>query len=68
MNSRSRDIIASITKLSHDFGISVLAEYVENEEQRQALESVECRLYQGYLYSPAVPLEELEEKYRNGKI
>lgn len=68
MNSRSRDIIASITKLSHDFGISVLAEYVENEEQRRALESVECRLYQGYLYSPAVPLEELEEKYRNGKI
>ena len=65
MNSRSRDIIASITKLSNDFGISVLAEYVENEEQRQALESVECRMYQGYLYSPAVPLEELEARHRD---
>ena len=62
-NSRSRDIVASIIKLSHEFGISVLAEYVENEEQRKALEDVECSMYQGYLYSPAVSIEELEEKY-----
>lgn len=62
-NPRSRDIVASIIKLSHEFGISVLAEYVENEEQRKALEDVECRMYQGYLYSPAVSVEELEEKY-----
>lgn len=62
-NVRSRDIVASIIKLSHEFGISVLAEYVENEEQRKALEDVECTMYQGYLYSPALPIEELEEKY-----
>lgn len=62
-NPRSRDIVASIIKLSQEFGISVLAEYVENEEQRKALEDVECRMYQGYLYSPAVSVEELEEKY-----
>ncbi len=62
-NPRSRDIVASIIKLSHEFGISVLAEYVENEEQRKALEDVDCRMYQGYLYSPAVSVEELEEKY-----
>lgn len=61
-NQRSRDIIASITKLSHDFGIKVLAEYVETEEQRQILENAQCHLYQGYLYSPAITLEALEEK------
>lgn len=59
-NRRSKDIIASITKLSSDLGIDVLAEYVETEEQRQALEEVGCYLYQGWLYSPAVPIEKLQ--------
>lgn len=59
-NRRSKDIIASITKLSGDLGIDVLAEYVETEEQRQALEEVGCYLYQGWLYSPAVPMNKLQ--------
>ena len=59
-NRRSKDIIASITKLSSDLGIDVLAEYVETEEQRQALEEVGCYLYQGWLYSPAVPIDKLQ--------
>ena len=59
-NRRSKDIIASITKLSGDLGIDVLAEYVETEEQRQALEDVGCYLYQGYLYSPAIPMNKLQ--------
>lgn len=61
-NSRSRSIISSITKLSRDFEIRVLAEYVETEEQRKILEDAGCCWYQGYLYSPALPLEELEQK------
>lgn len=59
-NRRSKDIIASIAKLSSDLRIDVLAEYVETEEQRQALEEAGCYLYQGYLYSPAVPLDQLQ--------
>ncbi len=59
-NIRSKEIVASITKLSKDLGIDVLAEYVETEEQRAVLEEVGCYLYQGYLYSPAVPMEKLE--------
>lgn len=61
-NTRSRSIISSITKLSRDFEIRVLAEYVETEEQRKILEDAGCCWYQGYLYSPAVPLGELEQK------
>ena len=57
-NPRSREIISSITGLTNNFGISVLAEYVENEKQRKALEEIDCHLYQGYLYSPAVPVDE----------
>jgi EAL domain-containing protein (putative c-di-GMP-specific phosphodiesterase class I) len=59
-NRRSKDIISSITKLSSDLGIDVLAEYVETEEQRQALEEVGCYSYQGWLSSPAVPIEKLQ--------
>lgn len=60
-NSRSRDIIASIASLSNNFGINVLAEYVETEDQRKMLEGAGCKLYQGYLYSCAVPIGQLEK-------
>lgn len=60
-NVRSRDIVASIAGLTNNFGINVLAEYVETEGQRKLLEDAGCRLYQGYLYSSAVPIEQLEE-------
>ena len=66
-NTRSRNIIASIARLSNDFGIRVLAEYVETKEQQKILEDAGCCWYQGYLYSPAVPLEELEEKFSKEK-
>lgn len=66
-NVRSRDIIASITSLSQNFGINVLAEYVETEDQRDMLEGAGCRMYQGYLYSSAVPIEQLDKiPHKNG--
>ncbi len=65
INPRSKEIISSITGLTKNFGISVLAEYVENEEQRKALEDINCCLYQGYLYSPAVPIEDFNKSVQN---
>ena len=64
-NDRNIEIIASITKLAHDFGIDVLAEYVESEEQKKILEGVGCNLYQGYLYGTAVPIDELAKQIEN---
>ncbi|NLM01048.1 MAG: PTS sugar transporter subunit IIC/EAL domain-containing protein [Treponema sp.] len=55
-NNRSKDIIASIVYLSQSMGFSVLAEFVETEEQRADLEAIGCLEYQGYLYGPAIPL------------
>lgn len=55
-NSRSKEIIASIVYLSQSLGFSVLAEYVETEEQRNELELIGCLEYQGYLFGQAVPL------------
>ena len=38
---------------------NVLAEYVESQEQKEALEQIGCLIYQGYLFSPAVDRESL---------
>lgn len=66
-NERSRNIIEGIHQLSLSLHYEIIAEYVETEKQREILEGLGCYIYQGYLYSPAIPLEELETflgKYR----
>lgn len=61
-NERSCDIIASITRLASDMEIDVIAEYVENEKQREILEEIDCNWYQGQLYGLALPLDKLGER------
>ena len=58
-NQRCQDIIASILYLSKSLRFQVLAEFVETLEQKETLEHLGCTNYQGYLYSPAIPLPEL---------
>ena len=48
-----REIILSITQLAASLSLTVLAEYVETAEEREALHEIGCDCYQGYLYSPA---------------
>ena len=56
-HKNSREIISSIISLSETLSLTVVAEYVETEEQRDALHEIGCNCYQGYLYSPAVFLD-----------
>ena len=58
-NDRTKEIVESIVHLSKSLDFKVLAEYVETEEQRAALEAIGCCLYQGYLYSPAIEADAL---------
>ena len=53
-NERTKEIINSIVYLSNSLGFKVLAEFVETNEQQNALEAIGVKLYQGYLYSPAI--------------
>lgn len=53
-----REIIQSITKLAASLELTVVAEYVETQSQRDVLHEIGCDCYQGYLYSPAVYLDE----------
>ena len=56
-NPRSREIIVSIVSLAEALRFAGLAEYVETEDVRRRLENIGVTLYQGYLYSPALPFE-----------
>jgi EAL domain-containing protein (putative c-di-GMP-specific phosphodiesterase class I) len=52
-------IAAAVISLAHGLGIGVVAEGIETAEQAAALIALGCDSGQGYLYSPAVPAEEL---------
>lgn len=66
-NARSQGIVSMIAKLSKEFDLQVLAEYVETEEQRKILEEIGCCMYQGHLYSPAITIEDLDALERKGR-
>ena len=59
-NQRVQEIISSILALGRTLQFQVIAEQVENSEIRDALAGLGCTLYQGFLYSPAIPLKILE--------
>ena len=51
------DIVSSIVKLSKSLDMIVVAEYVQSDEQKEALHEMGCDTYQGYLYSQAIFLK-----------
>ncbi len=56
----SAAIAQTIISLSRVMGLSVIAEGVETEQQREFLASLGCHAYQGYLFSKPVPLQEFQ--------
>lgn len=58
-NSNCRNIISSIVYLCNSLDCSIIAEYVESEEQKNILYQLGCKKYQGYLYSEPLPYEAL---------
>ena len=51
----------SIISMGHDLKMKVVAEGVETEEQLQFLRENGCDEYQGYLFSPPVPADQIEQ-------
>ncbi len=60
VDASSGAIAESIISLGRAMGLSVIAEGVETEEQRDFLASIGCHSFQGYLVSRPVPLEEFQ--------
>jgi diguanylate cyclase (GGDEF)-like protein len=52
-------IVRSVITLSHTLGLRCTAEGVEHPDQLNQLAALGCDAYQGYLFSPAVPNEQV---------
>jgi EAL domain-containing protein (putative c-di-GMP-specific phosphodiesterase class I) len=61
VNSNDAEIAKIIIVLTKTFGISVVAEGVETEAQRDVLEKYGCYDYQGYLFAKPMPIDEFEQ-------
>jgi diguanylate cyclase (GGDEF)-like protein/PAS domain S-box-containing protein len=53
-------IVETIIAMANKLNIEVIAEGVETETQRAFLEQHDCQLFQGYLFSKPVPIEQFE--------
>ena len=59
-DTKGASITRTLVGLALDLNLSVIAEGVETEEQRELLEELGCLLYQGYLFGPALTCSEFE--------
>ena len=59
-NPNDAAIARTIIELDQSLGLSVIAEGVETAEQRAQLLRFGSECYQGYLFSKALPIDELE--------
>ena len=60
-NTKSYIIVKRLIELSHDLGMLVVAEGIEEQHQVNKLYSLNCDYIQGYFFSKPLPLEEFEQ-------
>lgn len=60
---RGEQILMSIISLSHDIGMDVITEGVENVDQLSMLAKMNCDWFQGYYFSKPIAVGDFEEKY-----
>lgn len=66
-DDRAGAIVSTIITLAHNLGLEVVAEGVENQQQKRQLQTLHCDVCQGYLYSPPLPTDKFTailEKHR----
>jgi diguanylate cyclase (GGDEF)-like protein/PAS domain S-box-containing protein len=61
-------IVHAVVDLAHSLNLEAIAEGIETEDQRLMLASMGCDLAQGFLWSPAVPVEEADHLVRAMRI
>lgn len=66
-NELKKDIVQVITALSHNIGLTVVAEGVEGNETVELLKELNCDIVQGYHFSKPMPPEEVEDFYSKYK-
>ena len=59
-NKEDEILVRSTIELGHNLGLKVTAEGVEDEESLEILRNLGCDLAQGYFFSKALPVHELQ--------
>jgi len=62
--SRDREIIAAVTGMAHALGMTVIAEGVETQAQRDELTAIGCDAAQGYLFAQPLTADALAAMFR----
>jgi len=65
-DNSDKAIVRTIIAMAQSLDITVIAEGVETEEQRQLLLKDRCTQYQGFLFSKPVPITQFEALLKNG--
>ncbi|AFZ42848.1 periplasmic sensor diguanylate cyclase/phosphodiesterase [Halothece sp. PCC 7418] len=60
-NWENSDIARTIVSLSHNLGLSVIAEGIETQFHLEFLHDICCEYGQGYLFSKPIPSQEVED-------
>jgi EAL domain-containing protein (putative c-di-GMP-specific phosphodiesterase class I) len=60
---KNEAIAKTIINLAHNLGMVVVAEGVEKDLQAKILLEAKCQKAQGFLYSKAIPVDEIVKKY-----
>ena len=60
-DAQQSSLVKTILDISKNFGLTTVAEGVEEEYQKEFLEKLECDLYQGYLFSKPLEKSAFEE-------
>ena len=61
-------VVKAIVKLAKALNLSVIAEGVETEAQRDRLKAVGCHQVQGFIYSPAIKADEIDAMAVTAKL
>ena len=62
-NPRTRIILGSVINMADLLGMDVITEGVETEQQLETLISLGCSHFQGFRFSPPVPVAEFEKMH-----
>lgn len=60
VDSKSQAIVKAIISMADGLGLSTIAEGVENPGQLTFLQNLGCRVFQGYLFSKPIAIDEFE--------
>lgn len=66
LQKKNQIILKDVIQMCRDLNVEIIAEGVEQEEQRDLLKSLGCYLIQGYLYSKPIGIQEFEAKFLKG--